>query len=101
MADPTTLTPQQLQFQMNHLHDSQRPAIVSSAIIMITVTTLAVWFRLAIRKYKKIPFWWDDWLCLIAWPFAILGAVLALANQSLGHHIWSLTPSEILEYCNF
>ena len=95
MAD---LTPQQIQYQMEHLHESRRPHVISSAIILIVLTTTAVALRFAVRKSRKIPLWWDDWLCFIALPFSILGAVLSIANKALGYHVLALTVPEVEQY---
>lgn len=92
------LTPQQIQYQVEHIHDSRRGDVVSSSVFIITLTAIAVTSRLAVRKFKKIPFWWDDWLCLIALPFSISGAILAIYNDSLGHHLLALSPPEIKKY---
>ena len=89
------LTPQQIQYQIEHIAESRRGDVVSVSVLMITLTTTAVIIRLAVRKLKKIPFWWDDWLCLIALPFSISGAVIALSNPALGRHVLALSPSEI------
>ena len=95
MAQPT---PEQIQYQLDHINDSRQTLVVSSAIAMIALTTSAVVLRFVVRKVKKIPFWWDDWLCLISLPFSILGAVLSISNKALGHHVLSLTYPQVVKY---
>ena len=92
------LTPEEIDYQIAHMHDSNRRKVVSVSVIMIVLTTTVVALRFLVRKVKKIPFWWDDWLCLIAFPFTILGAILSIANQALGHHVLSLTLPQIEQY---
>ena len=94
----TMAAPPLTTYQIEHLHDSRRGDVIASCVIMIVVSTNAVILRFAVRKVKKIPFWWDDWLCVIALPWACSSAILALINRALGHHLWSLSLLDVERY---
>ena len=95
MATPT---PEQIRYQFEHIHENRRREVVSTAVVMIVLTTSAVAFRFAVRKLRKIPLWWDDWICLMSLPFSILGAILSIANQALGYHFLALKYPQIVQY---
>ncbi|KAH8846833.1 hypothetical protein MCOR02_011495 [Pyricularia oryzae] len=45
-------------------------------IFFLVLATLAIVARTHSRIHSCLPFWWDDWLLYIAWPFATVVVIL-------------------------
>ena len=56
----------------NHNPDDDRGYIVKNlCVFMITSSVVVVCLRFASRKLSNAGYWWDDWLILMALPFAL------------------------------
>ena len=61
MADPAAyLTPEQLQYQIEHINDDRSTEIIASCVIVAFLATGAVVLRVACRRHMKLPLSWDD-----------------------------------------
>jgi len=51
-------------------HDNKGPLMIRVAVAMMCVSCLAVCLRFTARKLVKQPCLWDDWMIVLALPFA-------------------------------
>jgi hypothetical protein len=62
--------------------DQPRGSRQTSAYVCVGVTfaaaILATGLRLTARRLTKVALWWDDWLCIIAFTFAIAWVALVI-----------------------
>lgn len=72
------------------LHADQRGRIIASLTSIIVVTTVIVALRLLSRKVARAGFWWDDYIAIVAWAFALIACVLWLKalDYGFGRHIY-------------
>lgn len=50
---------------------NEGPTLRATFISLIPLSTVFLLLRFAARTIAKTPFWWDDWLAVIAWVWCI------------------------------
>lgn len=63
MAIPT---PEEIQYQEEHVHDDRSGNIVTSHAICISIAAIAVLLRLIARRMCKASIQADDWMIMVA-----------------------------------
>lgn len=58
------LTPARIAYQKAHIKDNIGPAIIAVTITLSTLSIVSVALRFFARWKKRIPWQWDDWLCV-------------------------------------
>ncbi|KAI4180119.1 MAG: hypothetical protein L6R41_007439 [Letrouitia leprolyta] len=59
------LSPEMLQYQINHIDDNRAPEIITSAVIIGVLAIAAVVLRLYCRRTMKVAFSYDDYLIIM------------------------------------
>ncbi|MCJ1272070.1 hypothetical protein MMC22_011977 [Lobaria immixta] len=59
-------TPEEIQYQEDHIHDDRSGDIVTSHAICITIAVIAVLFRFISRRMCKASIQADDWMIIVA-----------------------------------
>lgn len=67
------LSPEMLQYQINHIDDNRAPEIITSAVIIGVLAIAAVVLRLYCRRTMKVAFSYDDYLIIMGLVGSILG----------------------------
>lgn len=62
----TQLSPSDIQYQLDHLHDSRVHELLVAQIICFVLAVTAVILRLASRRLSKVPVQFDDYMTLMA-----------------------------------
>lgn len=65
-------SPASLQYQMEHIHDSEVPSMVAANVASMVLAVIAVALRFLSRRVAKVKYEWDDWLAvagLVRSPF--------------------------------
>lgn len=57
----TIPTPASLQYQQDHINDTQVPALLASNILCLCLASIAVGLRSLCRHISRIQYQWDDW----------------------------------------
>lgn len=60
------LTDEEAVYQLAHLSDTKAPSIITSVVILVVLSTVAVGLRLLMRWKTKVGFGADDYLIIIA-----------------------------------
>lgn len=58
------LTPEQIQYQLEHAYETKQPMIYGVCVLYVVVDTIAVTLRIYVRKSAKIKLSWDDYFIL-------------------------------------
>ncbi|QSZ30459.1 hypothetical protein DSL72_000013 [Monilinia vaccinii-corymbosi] len=88
------------------LSANRGPTVERLTIAMMVLITLAIILRFWSRTVatnsaggRNKHFWWDDWLALVAVPFALAELSLALVwvhDDGLGRHVEAITTPQLL-----
>lgn len=79
------LTPDMLQYQIDHIDDNRRPEIITSAVIVGVLAIAAVVLRLLCRRHMKVAISYDDYLIIAGLVFSLGLCFLQTFNTSLGY----------------
>ena len=66
MASTPTLSLDEMQDQLDHLHDNKAPQMVAASISFIVISTVAVILRLVARRMQKIRLGSDDYMIVVS-----------------------------------
>lgn len=66
-------TEQDIQYQLQHIHESRQHEVVASITTVLTLASIAVILRLVARRLTKAPLQKDDYMILAAlvWTFLL------------------------------
>ena len=87
------LTPADVQFQLAHLHETERPLIMGAVGSLATLATIAVLLRIFVRWRNKTGFKADD--------YAIFVALVGICHAELNRSMVMLTMRQILTWGSF
>ncbi|TGO18315.1 hypothetical protein BPAE_0387g00040 [Botrytis paeoniae] len=100
-----------MEAPMIDLTADRGPSVTRLSIAMMVIVIVAIILRFWSRAVavnspggEKNHFWWDDWLALIAVPFAIAELSLALVwvqYDGLGKHVEAITTPQLLAGLKF
>lgn len=65
LAIYNSLPPEEAQYQLAHVNDSKRSAIVTAYIVSVTTSLLAVIMRFISRRIGRAEYGADDWIMLV------------------------------------
>ena len=68
------LTPVELQYQEEHIHDDRSGNLVTSHAICIAIAAIAVLLRLIARRMCRASIQADDWMIIFALVRIFLGS---------------------------
>ena len=60
------LTPQEVIYQKEHIHDNRRMDVLGAALATAIVATAAVTLRFICRRQMKVGISYDDYLIIVA-----------------------------------
>ncbi|MCJ1268762.1 hypothetical protein MMC22_008650 [Lobaria immixta] len=93
------LSPEWLEYQLQHLNDDRAPEILGVGISFFTVATVAVCLRLLARKISKVRCGHDDYFIVIA-LFLSLGLLIELliaVHHGLGKHLLRVGVDDLVK----
>ncbi|KAI1851323.1 hypothetical protein JX266_003398 [Neoarthrinium moseri] len=64
--------------------ESQQPNLFAVVAITMAAATLTLVLRLIARRMTKVPLWWDDYLCILAYFFGVAWSALLLSWVPFG-----------------
>ena len=67
-------TPEEIQYQEEHIHDDRSGNVVTSHAICMAIATTAVLLRLIARRMCKASIQADDWMIIFALVRIFLGS---------------------------
>ncbi|KAL8646782.1 MAG: hypothetical protein Q9226_006714 [Calogaya cf. arnoldii] len=93
-------TPAEMLYMAQHSSDDRSSEVVTTAVVLAIISTVAVALRFMARKHQKISLSWDDYLVLAALIFAL--AVCTVegygARIGTGRHIWVVGPENTKKF---
>ncbi|OJJ77766.1 hypothetical protein ASPBRDRAFT_37015 [Aspergillus brasiliensis CBS 101740] len=65
-------------------------------VLAITATALRIWARVM----TNVKLWWDDWLCIVGLPFAILPSIFDFVqiNNGFGRPMATVAADKLITY---
>ncbi|KAI1177355.1 hypothetical protein F4777DRAFT_542691 [Nemania sp. FL0916] len=101
MPGPNKLTPEQYSWQLAHSSDNSSHSILAACSITPALAAVFIALRVWSKRllYGRFRLEINDWLCIVAWPVLIAGAVLyGLATQyGLGRHVIFVSDPRLLQ----